>query len=193
MTAAELAEACEIPAGNVPTIVNMLSRAGILSCSPGRSGGCSLARSAADISALEIIEALEGPLEISHCLLDSRRCHDKDPECAVHHAWSEGRDAAIAALATTSLADAIERERRDRLASSPDGAERAAPLGSEAPSSPGSSRATARLRSHSSERILACTVTIRPSCQILVTMTRVSINWGSDEPGGDVSIVTAVR
>lgn len=111
MTAAELAEACDIPAGNVPTIVNMLSRAGILSCSPGRSGGCSLARSPSDISALEIIEALEGPLEISHCLLDSRRCHDKDPECAVHHAWSEGRNAAIAALAKTSLAAAVERER----------------------------------------------------------------------------------
>lgn len=111
MTAAELAEACEIPAGNVPTIVNMLSRAGILSCSPGRSGGCSLARPPADISALEIIEALEGPLEIAHCLLDSRRCHDKDPECAVHHAWSEGRNAAIAALAKTSLEDAVERER----------------------------------------------------------------------------------
>ena len=95
MTAAQLAEECGIPAGNVPTIVSMLSRAGILSCSPGRYGGCVLARSAEDIFALEIIEVLEGSLEIPHCLLDSRRCHDKDPECAVHHAWNTGRDAAI--------------------------------------------------------------------------------------------------
>jgi Rrf2 family protein len=110
VTAAELAEACNIPAGNVPTIMSMLSRARILACSPGRHGGCALARDPEDISTLEIIEALEGELEISHCLLDSRRCHGRDPECAVHHAWSAGRDAAIEALARTSLADAIERE-----------------------------------------------------------------------------------
>ncbi len=109
VTAAQLAEVCRIPAGNVPTIMSMLSRAHILACSPGRNGGCTLARDPADISTLEIIEALEGQLEISHCLLDSRRCHGVDPECAVHHAWSAGRDTAIAALARTSLADAIER------------------------------------------------------------------------------------
>lgn len=110
MTAAQLAEECGIPAGNVPTIVSMLSRAGILLCSPGRYGGCVLARPAEEIFALEIIEVLEGSLEIPHCLLDSRRCHDKDPECAVHHAWNTGRDAAISALATTSLADVVKRE-----------------------------------------------------------------------------------
>lgn len=114
MTASELAEVCGISAGNVPTIVNTLSRAGILHCSPGRSGGCQLARPAADISTLEIIETLEGPLEIANCLLDSTRCHGRDPQCALHDAWSEGRAAAIAALARTSLADAVHREHEIR-------------------------------------------------------------------------------
>lgn len=109
-TASELAEACEIPAGNVPTIVNVLSRGGLLVSTPGRHGGCMLARSADDISCLDIITCLEGGLEIQHCLLDSRRCHDKDPECAVHHAWAEGRNAAIHALEKTSLRDALVRE-----------------------------------------------------------------------------------
>jgi len=110
MTAAQLAEECDIPAGNVPTVVSTLSRAGILTCSPGRYGGCGLARPAEKIFALEVIEALEGSLDIPHCLLDSRRCHDKDPECAVHDAWSKGRDAAIMSLATTSLAEVARRE-----------------------------------------------------------------------------------
>jgi Rrf2 family protein len=116
MTAAHLAEECQIPAGNVPTIMSLLSRAGVLDCSPGRAGGCMLARPPEEISALEIVEALEGPMEIAHCLLDSRRCHGKDPECAVHHAWSEGRDAAIAALARLSLADAVRHEREIAVA-----------------------------------------------------------------------------
>ena len=72
MTAGELAEACDISAGNVPTIVNVLARSGILICSPGRGGGCELAVDPADISMLQIIEVLDGPLEVAHCLLDSR-------------------------------------------------------------------------------------------------------------------------
>jgi Rrf2 family nitric oxide-sensitive transcriptional repressor len=111
LTAAELAELCDIPAGNVPTIVNLLARSGLLVASPGRGGGAQLARDPSEISMLEIIEVAEGALEISHCLLDSRRCHDRDPECAVHQAWVEGRDAAIRSLAETSLADTIRRER----------------------------------------------------------------------------------
>ena len=110
VTAADLAEICDVPRGHVPTIVNILSRAGILQCSPGRGGGCTLARDPDDISMLEVVESLEGSLEISHCLLDSRRCHGKDPECAVHEAWSRGRDAAIASLANTSLLRVVTRE-----------------------------------------------------------------------------------
>jgi Rrf2 family protein len=110
-TASQLAAACDIPAGNVPTIMNLLSRAGILMCSPGRGGGCALAADPADVSMLQIIETLEGQLEIPHCLLDSRRCHDRDPECAVHAAWTVGRDAAIAALQAISLADTLARDR----------------------------------------------------------------------------------
>ncbi len=110
VTAAQIAKDCDIPAGNVPTVVSTLSRAGILSCSPGRYGGCALARAPKEISALDVIEALEGSLEIHHCILDSRRCHDHAAECAVHHAWTKGRDAAIMALANTSLADVIDRE-----------------------------------------------------------------------------------
>jgi Rrf2 family protein len=110
VTAADLALACEIPPGNVPTIMNMLSRSGLLLCTPGRSGGCTLARDPEDISMLEIIESLEGRLEISHCLLDSRRCNDHRPECALHKAWSHGRAAAIHALDSTSLSDTRQRE-----------------------------------------------------------------------------------
>ncbi|MCZ7525660.1 MAG: Rrf2 family transcriptional regulator [Acidimicrobiia bacterium] len=111
MTAGELAEVCEIPAGNVPTIVNILSRAGILVCSPGRGGGCTLAREPSDIAMLETVVALEGPFELTRCVLDSRRCFGRDPECAVHNAWTAGRDAAIDALGRTTLADAVARQR----------------------------------------------------------------------------------
>jgi len=114
MTATELGEICEVPAGNIPTVVSTLSRARLLSCSPGRGGGCLLAKDPAETTMLEVIEALEGSLTPDHCLLDSRRCHDRDPECALHDAWSTGRNAALDALAATTLADAAARERELR-------------------------------------------------------------------------------
>ena len=110
LTARELAEACGIPVGNVPTVVNRLSRGGFLDCTPGRHGGCTLARSPALISMLDIVECLEGSLDISHCLLDGHRCADKESECALHFAWSEGRKAAIASLSAPSLDAVAARE-----------------------------------------------------------------------------------
>lgn len=110
LTTRELADVCDIPPGNVPTVVSTLARAGLLMNSPGRGGGCSLARDPGTVPMLEVIEALEGSLAVDHCLLDSRRCHDKDPECALHEAWSAGRAAAISALAGTTLAAAAARE-----------------------------------------------------------------------------------
>lgn len=110
LTAADLAERCEIPAGNVPAILSTLSRAGLVMSSRGRAGGCTLARTPAAISIMEVVQALEGPLALSRCILDSRRCHNGGPLCAVHQVWIEGRDAALAALAQTSLAETLERE-----------------------------------------------------------------------------------
>lgn len=114
MTASELGALCEVPAGNVPTVVSALSRARLLMCSPGRGGGCALAKEPGDTTMLEVIEALEGSLAPDHCLLDSRRCHDRDPECALHEAWSQGRAAALAALESTTLAEAAAREKELR-------------------------------------------------------------------------------
>lgn len=110
VTAGDLGTACGIPMGNVPTIVNLLSRAGVLDCSPGRGGGCMLSRPAADIPVLEVIEAVEGPLGET-CVLDARRCGVAGQECVLHEAWASGREAALAALGNVSLADAARDSR----------------------------------------------------------------------------------
>ena len=108
LTSAELGATCDIPAGNVPTIVNRLSRAGILTCTPGAGGGCSLARHPSAISTLEMIEALDGPLEASVCLLDGARCTDRDAHCVMHPTWIATRGSIIDELTSTSLADVVE-------------------------------------------------------------------------------------
>lgn len=116
MTAAALAEECSIPHGNVPAILSTLGRADIVATSRGRAGGCTLARAPEDISIMEVVQALEGTVALARCILDSRRCHNGRPLCAVHQVWVAGRDAALDALAQTSLAETVARERKITIA-----------------------------------------------------------------------------
>ncbi len=92
MTTAELAEASGVPKGFVPSIVSTLHRAGLLRCVPGRTGGCYLARPPEQVSLLEIVNALEGPLAESHCVLDGRLCMESEP-CEVHDYWEKAHEA----------------------------------------------------------------------------------------------------
>ena len=105
-TAAEFAERCAVPPGNVPTIVSLLSRSDILECTSGPKGGCVLARRPEDISILEVIEVLEGTLAMSQCFLEPRRC-DEASHCVVHQAWAEARACLTGGLGSLSVADAV--------------------------------------------------------------------------------------
>jgi Rrf2 family protein len=60
-----------------------LARAGILGSSPGVRGGWSLARAPEDITVIEVVTALEGPLEAFRCTEIRRRgegARDAGPE-----------------------------------------------------------------------------------------------------------------
>lgn len=115
-TSHEMASVCAIPAGNVPTVVNRLSRGGFLACTPGRNGGCSLARPPAEISLLDVVVCLEGSLDLSHCILDRGLCPDEHNECALHSAWVKGRQAAVDSLSGMTLEAAARRELELRAA-----------------------------------------------------------------------------
>ena len=66
MTSEALASEQLLPAKFLGVILNDLRRAGIVASHRGRDAGYNLARSAADISAADVIRALEGPLAEVH-------------------------------------------------------------------------------------------------------------------------------
>jgi len=108
VTAAELAARSGVAAGNIPGVVSSLTRAGLVTSTRGRCGGCRLARPPDQISILDVVGVLGEPLTTPNCILDSRRRHDGDgPYCAVHAAWLAGMDAAAESLAHLSLAEAL--------------------------------------------------------------------------------------
>lgn len=61
----DLSEKCGIPKTYLEQLFNRLRKAGIISSLRGNKGGYILAKEASEISLLEIMEALEGEVEIS--------------------------------------------------------------------------------------------------------------------------------
>ena len=61
-TASQIAEEQQIPPSFLAKIVSQLSVAGLLQTSRGARGGVSLARTPEEISFLEVVEAIDGPM-----------------------------------------------------------------------------------------------------------------------------------
>lgn len=102
MTAAELAELSGVPRGFVPTIIATLHRAGLVRCVPGRSGGCYLARPPKEVSLLEVVNALDGPLTDAHCIIEGKPCMETEG-CDVHEYWQRAQHAMQNVLSECTL------------------------------------------------------------------------------------------
>ncbi len=82
-----IAEAEDIPQPFLTKVISQLSTAGLVITSRGMGGGVMLARSPEEITLLNVIEAVDGPILISHCLLRSNTCAIES-YCAVHDTWA---------------------------------------------------------------------------------------------------------
>ncbi len=72
--AKDIGEPYHIPVPLLAKILQQLTRAGILVSHSGIHGGYSLARSANEITAFEVIRAIEGPLFITSCVTVHGAC-----------------------------------------------------------------------------------------------------------------------
>jgi Rrf2 family protein len=80
-SAKDLADAYGIPQEALAKILQRLAKAGLLKSMHGTRGGYTLSRGAHQISALEVIVAIDGPLFMTSCFSD-RAC-DQTDRCTV--------------------------------------------------------------------------------------------------------------
>ena len=95
MGAAALGEAACIPKPTALKVLRMLKDKGIIHSTVGASGGYRLARAPGEITLAQVIEALEGRIEISRCLSDSYECSRTGSEhegCKFHRLFREMND-----------------------------------------------------------------------------------------------------
>jgi len=84
--AAELATSVHLAAPTVSKLLKLFARAGIVSSHRGARGGYSLARPAEAITAVQIIDAIEGPVAITQCSMSHSRC-GIEAVCGIGHNW----------------------------------------------------------------------------------------------------------
>jgi Rrf2 family protein len=92
----------KIPPSFLAKIVSQLSVAGVVQTSRGARGGVSLARDAKDISLLEVIEAIDGPITLNECVNDPKSCPFGD-SCTVHSIWCEAHAELVNKLSATNF------------------------------------------------------------------------------------------
>ncbi|MGD8341476.1 MAG: SUF system Fe-S cluster assembly regulator [Gammaproteobacteria bacterium] len=93
----------------VSKLLKALTRSGLVVSTRGSQGGYALARPPGDITAAEIIDALEGPVAITACSADDGSC-DLESFCRVGLAWQSINLSIREALQQVTLAD-LQRER----------------------------------------------------------------------------------
>lgn len=103
-SAADVAEATGIGVPTVSKLLKSLGRAGLVTSTRGANGGYQLSRPANEISAAEVIDALEGPVSITECSATDSHC-DYESVCNVGNAWQRINVAIRRALEDVNLLD----------------------------------------------------------------------------------------
>ena len=105
VTAPQLSEESNVPAPTVAKVLKALAREGVLASQRGVNGGYRLARPAGDISMLEVIRALEGPISLTACVDGAEGDCNVELLCPVRGNWDRVNTAIRSALADVSLED----------------------------------------------------------------------------------------
>jgi len=90
-------------------IMPSLTKAGIVRSQRGVGGGYALARNPKDITLLDVVEAIEGPIYLNRCLINEDLCSKQGPPCCkIHQALAEIQQRLSNEFESYTFADLIE-------------------------------------------------------------------------------------
>ena len=110
--ASELADDLDASPGFLSQAMTPMVNRGWVHSEPGRSGGHLAVTPLEELPVLDVVEADEGPTDVTRCVLEDRACAGGG-RCALHDAWAQARGHLLRDLADTPLS-AIAASRRSR-------------------------------------------------------------------------------
>ena len=105
----EIVRTRQISEKYIAKLLGELVRGGLLTSRRGQEGGFRLVRQAAEVTLLEIIRVLEGPLAINKCLGVHPTCQWTET-CPMRETWQELQDTIEMRLSSVSLATLANEE-----------------------------------------------------------------------------------
>ena len=107
---AEIAARQAIPEAYLEQLLTTLRKSGLIRSTRGPHGGHELARGPADMTFLDVVTALEGPLMPLDCLNDADACLIS-PTCGMREVWQEVMAATRDILQRTTIEDLVARQK----------------------------------------------------------------------------------
>jgi len=106
----QIAKDQEIPASFLAKIISQLSIAGLINTTRGASGGVILARDKKDITLLDVVEAIDGPINLNECTQNPNICTFGET-CPLHSVWCEAQVELVNKLRGTTFEKLIAMEK----------------------------------------------------------------------------------
>ena len=104
-----VAQEQKIPPSFLAKIISQLSIAGLLHTSRGARGGVTLAREPQEITLLEVIEAIDGPIMLNECVGESSTC-TFDSDCPLRPVWCDAQEELVTRLKGTTFAQLMAQK-----------------------------------------------------------------------------------
>jgi FeS assembly SUF system regulator len=107
-SAADIAEIYCISAPLLAKVMQRLAKHGLVTARHGSSGGYQLARHPNEISALEVISAVDGPLMITSCVTSHGNC-DQSTKCTVREPLRRVNESIVEVLRRVTISQMTEK------------------------------------------------------------------------------------
>ena len=114
----EIAKKENISLKYLEQVINPLRADGLVKAIRGAKGGYSLAKPPSEICLYDVVEILEGPLNLLDCLGDPKACQ-KVASCVTREIWKEVSDAVSQVFHSVTLEDMVNRKKEKEKNNSP--------------------------------------------------------------------------
>lgn len=104
----QVAKEQHIPPSFLAKIISQLSIAGLLHTSRGARGGVTMAREPKDVTLLEVIEAIDGPIILNECVGENSICTFEE-DCPLRPVWCEAQEELVGRLKNTNFQQLLEQ------------------------------------------------------------------------------------
>lgn len=91
-------------------VIIPLRTAGLVKSIRGSKGGYSLAKPPSEISLNDLVEILEGPVNLAECVKDSKACQ-RSPICVTRDIWRETSEAIHKIFRSITLEEMVNRRK----------------------------------------------------------------------------------